>query len=135
MTFRQAGFSLTELMVALAVAALLASIAYPSYVAHVQRGRRADGTQALVELGQALERHASERGTYAGATLGPTGLFPDTSSGGHYALAITAASADGFTITAEPRGVQASDPCGTLRYNHLGEKSVVSGRFSATACW
>lgn len=132
---RHAGFSLIELMVAVAIVVLLAGMAYPSYMAHVQRGRRADGTQALVELAHVLERYASERGTYAGATLGTTGVYPDTSRNGHYGLAIKSASADGYTITAEPRGVQAGDPCGALQYNHLGERSVVSGRFSAAACW
>jgi len=78
----RAGFSLVEVLIALAVAALLASLAYPSYVAQVQRARRADGTLALLELAHVLERFASERGTYAGATLGAAGVYPDTSRSG-----------------------------------------------------
>ena len=136
MTHQRRGFTLIELMVVLAVAAILAAVAFPSYRGQVAKGRRADGKQALVELAQRLERFYTERGTFAGAALGSGGFYPAVSSGGYYSLAITSQSADGFTLSATPRGNQAGDACGTLGYNHLGDRSVASGAtLSLDQCW
>lgn len=133
---RQRGFTLVELMIALAVLALLAGMAYPAYNEHVARSRRADAKQSLVELAQKLERFYTERGTYVGASLGGSGLYPGSSRGGYYSLAITAQTADGFTITATPTGAQASDACATFTYNQLGEQGVgPAASLSAAKCW
>ena len=136
-TARTPGFTLIELMIALAVAAILASVAYPSYLSQVAKGRRADGKQALVELAQRLERLYTERGTYAGATLGGTGgLYPAVSPGGFYALAFSSQNADGFVIAATPRGKQVGDACSTLGYNQLGDRTVGTGATLTVAqCW
>ena len=130
------GFTLIELMVVLAVAAILSAVAFPSYQSQVAKGRRADAKQALVELAQKLERFYTERGSFAGASLGSGGLYPLVSSGGYYSLAITSQSADGFTVTATPRGNQAGDACGVLGYNHLGDRSVAAGAtLPLDQCW
>ena len=130
----QRGFTLIELMVVLVIAAILASVAYPSYQSQVAKGRRADAKQALVELAQKLERFYTERATFAGATLGAEGLYPAQSSGGYYTLAITSQTVDAFTLTATPRGLQDGDACGSLGYNHQGDRSV-SGSLSVDQCW
>jgi type IV pilus assembly protein PilE len=130
------GFTLIEVMIVVAVVALLSSLAYPTYVAHVARGRRADAKQALLELAQRMERFYTERGTYVGATLGSTGLYPTVSTGGYYTLAITTQTADGFTITAAPRGAQTGDACATFGYNQVGDQSVSSdASLPAAKCW
>ena len=130
------GFTLIELMITLAVAAVLASIAYPSYFSQVAKGRRGDGKQALVELAQKLERFYTERGTYAGAALGNGGLYPTLSPGGYYTLSISSQTADGFVIAATPRSSQAGDACGALGYNQLGDRSVGAGAtLSVVQCW
>ena len=136
MTHTRRGFTLIELMVVLAVAAILAAVAFPSYQGQVAKGRRADGKQALVELAQKLERFYTERGTFAGASLGGGGLYPAVSSGGYYSLAIISQTVDGFTLTATPRGNQAGDACAALGYNHLGDRSVGAGAtLSLAQCW
>ena len=136
LTHTRRGFTLIELMVVLAVAAILSAVALPSYQGQVAKGRRADGKQALVELAQKLERFYTERGTFAGATLGGSGLYPAVSSGGYYSLAIISQTVDGFTLTATPRGNQAGDACTALGYNHLGDRSVGAGAtLSPDQCW
>lgn len=134
---RRRGFTLIEVCIVLVVVALLSAIAYPSYHGHVARSRRADAKQSLLDLAQRLERFYTERGTYAGATLGGgSGLYPTTSQAGHYTLAIGSQSADGFTITATPTGSQTGDACAAFGYNHLGEQTVSSAAtLSAGKCW
>jgi type IV pilus assembly protein PilE len=132
----QRGFTLVELMITVAVIGLLSAIAYPSYQQQVAKGRRTDAKQSLLELSQKLERYYTERGTYANATLGAGGIYPNVSSGGYYSLAITAQSADGFTVRATPVGNQVGDACDSFQYNQLGEQSVgANATMSAVKCW
>lgn len=130
------GFTLVELMIALAVVVLLSAVAYPSYQQQVAKGRRTDAKQALLELSQKMERYYTERGTYVGAALGATGLYPNVSSGGYYDLSIAAQTLDGFSVKATPRGSQTGDACASFLYNQLGEQSVSSNAsLSAVKCW
>lgn len=129
------GFTLVELMIAVAVLALLSSLALPAYNSHVAKGRRADAKQSLLELGQRLERFYSERGTFVGATIGAGGIYPNTSRGGYYNLSIASQTADGFSIQAAPTGAQASDACATFTYNQLGDQGVTGATLTAAKCW
>jgi type IV pilus assembly protein PilE len=132
---RARGFTLIELMVTVAIMGILVAVGFPSYQQHMAKGRRADGRAALVELAQRMERYYTERSTYATATLGGAGIYPSTSPQGHYTLAITAKTATTFTVQATPTGTQLNDACGSLIYNHMGDKSVSGGTMSAAACW
>ncbi|MBL0090753.1 MAG: type IV pilin protein [Ideonella sp.] len=132
---RARGFTLIELMVTVAIMGILVAVGFPSYQQHMAKGRRADGRAALVELAQRMERYYTERSTYATATLGGAGIYPSTSPQGHYTLAITAKTATTFTVQATPTGTQLNDACGSLIYNHMGDKSVSGGTMSAASCW
>lgn len=67
-TSKPHGFSLMELMITVAIVAILASIAYPSYRAQVQKSRVAAIQSELLTFAQYLERRYSETGCYdAGA--------------------------------------------------------------------
>jgi len=131
------GFTLIELAIGLVVVAMLSAMAYPSYTAYMSRSRRADAKQSLLELAQRLERYYTERGTYAGATLGGTnGIYPASSTAGYYTLSIGTQTADGFTISATPTGAQTGDACAAFGYNQLGEQSVSNAAtLSAGKCW
>lgn len=61
---RQKGITLIELMMALAIVGILASIAYPSYQQHLVKSRRADAQAALLELAGFLERSYTVNGCY-----------------------------------------------------------------------
>lgn len=58
------GFTLVELLTALAVAAILTAIAYPAYQNHIRKGRLAAAKQALLDNAAALEQHYANHLTY-----------------------------------------------------------------------
>jgi len=58
------GFTLIQIIVALAIVAILASIALPSYQEVVRKGKRAEGWAALYRLMQQEERFYSARNSY-----------------------------------------------------------------------
>ena len=61
----QKGFTLIELMITLAVIAILSAIAYPSYQDHVRRGVRSQGQQFLMDLAQRQEQFFLDNRGYA----------------------------------------------------------------------
>lgn len=134
------GFTLIEVMIVVAVVAILAAIAYPSYQRQIQKSRRTDAKTALLDLATRQERYFTMNNTYVGAAdkLGYGGPFPLdvlTSGTAFYQLNVTASSSTGFTATATPVNAQASDTlCGTYTIDQLGTQNS-SGTLGAAACW
>jgi type IV pilus assembly protein PilE len=132
---RTRGFTLMELMIAVAVVGILAGAAVPSYREHVAASRRTDAKAALLAIAQLMERSYTERGTYAGVALGTTGIYPSTSPQGYYTLSIASQDADGFSLLATRASTQTGDKCGNYTYNQAGAKGVASATYTATQCW
>jgi len=81
------GFTLVELMIALAVMVILAAIAWPSLQEAVLRSRRADGMSALANIMQAQERWRANHPAYQGVIASLPGART-TSADGHYDLSV-----------------------------------------------
>jgi type IV pilus assembly protein PilE len=145
----QRGFTLIELMITVAIVGILAAIAIPSYQESVRKSRRADAEGNLMGLANALERKYTENNNYcdqadaSGANTcgdgtkndtGPTALQADTT---YYTYRITAATDSTYTLTATPRNAQASDKCGNLTLDHIGNKGVseAASGYTADTCW
>lgn len=107
------------------------------------KSRRADANGALLGLANALERHATDNGTYAGAATGTTPDIYATQSpvdGGtaYYNLTIeNTTTQTSFDIRATPTtaGGQNTYKCGTLTLTHDGVKGVTGGTATADECW
>ncbi|MCD6672607.1 MAG: type IV pilin protein [Burkholderiaceae bacterium] len=132
---RSRGFTLLELMIAVVVVAILASIAYPSYRDFVVRSRRAEGKAALLDAAQSLERYFTTHNAYpvALATAGARTFSGENAGRAAYTIAIAGGGAT-FTLTATPANGHTDPDCGNLTLDQLG----VRGRSGAAAlgvCW
>lgn len=125
---RLSGFTLVELLIAIAILGILYSLAMPSYSRYIQESRRSDVQQVLIQQAATLERIYTRQGGYPkdfnvtntdfySLTYTPTEEFDGT----HYRK---------YSISAQPTGAQVGDRCGTLTVNH-------SGTFSGAEndCW
>ena len=119
------GFTLIELMIAVAIVGILAAVALPSYQRSIMKGRRVDAKAATLDLAAREERYFSVNNTYTNSAV---------SLG--YA---TAASAGAFTVVTSPTGTQVADTdCYAYKIDQLGVQSNVdaSGNLvAATDCW
>jgi type IV pilus assembly protein PilE len=124
----QAGYSMLEAVLGMALLALLASIALPSLSSYIDRSRRADAIAALFQAQLAQERWRANQPAYG--NLAQIGVAPQ-SSAGHYRIEVTAAGTDGYEILATATGVQARDVA--CRYLKLAMSGANLVQASASA--
>jgi type IV pilus assembly protein PilE len=122
------GFTLIELMIAVAIIGILASIAYPSYQDSVMKSRREDAKGVLLGLANAMERRFTETNSYVGAT--------NPAAGTYYTVTISAPTASSYTLSAAPTGAQTTDKCGTLTLTQTGVKGFTAATgITLDDCW
>jgi type IV pilus assembly protein PilE len=128
------GFTLIELMIVVAIIAIISAIAFPSYQDSVRKSRRADAKAGLLELAQFMERTYTLNNTYVGAAL-PFVQTPKDTGTKFYDIAVNIPSANAFTLSATPIAgtPQAADKCGVLSLANTGVKTVSSSTVSE--CW
>jgi type IV pilus assembly protein PilE len=106
------GFSLIELLVAMAIAGLLAAIALPSYSHMVTRAQRQDARLALLRVQHQQEIVFANHLSYSRTADRTTPPPPERSEQGYYLLELRI-SADGMSYIAlarpDPAGRQAAD--------------------------
>lgn len=131
---RTRGVTLIELMIAIAVIAILAAIAFPSYQEQMRKTRRADGKAELMETAQQLERCYTRFSRYNDGNCGVA--LPSNSSEGYYVVSATAITASAFTLDATPQADQANDAsCGVLRLTSTGQQGSQGQSTDANECW
>lgn len=119
------GFTLLELLVVVALVALLTGLALPSYQSSMQRARRSDAREALLHGAQWLERVASLHGQYPEAEAYPARL--SQSAAGHYRLRYAPGpDLASYSLTAFRQGAQLSDPCGDFVLDQAGQRLLLN---------
>lgn len=134
------GFTLLELMFAVAIVGILLAVAYPSFMQQIAKSRRADAKSVVLGCAQMLERFNSQSGSYAAGTdAGVTAVCLGTTRNGYYSLPAsnipTAAAGGTFLIQATPVGAQSGDACGTFTYSQDGTKGVSGASLASASCW
>lgn len=126
---RAGGFTLIELMVVVAIVGILGAVAYPSYVEHVNRGRRAVAQGMLSDFATRQHQFFVDTRGYAASVAALRVSVPaDVSAHYDVTISTTAGPPPGFTLTATPKGRQSSDKCGTLTINAVGARTP-------SGCW
>lgn len=140
MVLRNEGFSLIELVITVAIVAILAAIAYPSYDESVRRSRRADAQSQVMMAAQFMERYYTTNTTYVGATL-PTSLTTSpenrTATTKQYDIQLSNLAANTYTVTAVRSSGRpmATDKCGDFGVLHTGAKTLANNTASTDECW
>jgi len=89
------GFTLIELMIAVAIVSILAAVALPSYTAYIQRGRITEAISGMSNMRVKLEQFYQDNRTYLGGCPQTTGKY--------FVIECAATAKDAYTLQA--RGI------------------------------
>lgn len=136
------GFTLIEMMIVVAVVAILTSVALPSYQEYLRRAARSEAKAGLLQAAQWMERAATVSGVYPNVTDNGANFFPDglrKVESNRYTISLPAATSTNraFVLNATPQNSQANDKCGTFTLAQNGERgntNLTSGMTTAE-CW
>jgi type IV pilus assembly protein PilE len=136
------GFTLIELMIAMAALAILAAIALPAFQEQVARTRRMELQAALLEDAGYMQHYYASHDAFTGV---PPPQLPWTrtprTGGANYAITVASPPGDPttFVLTAQRVGVMGPDACGDFTYDSLGQRGLVMGTSatgrSIASCW
>ncbi|HGO8712438.1 TPA: type IV pilin protein [Neisseria meningitidis] len=92
----QKGFTLLELMIAVAILGILTLITYPSYKTYIRRVRLTEVRTTLLHNAQTMERYYRQKGTFK--TYNQTKLKQNE----YFKITLSEVSPDHFTLQADP---------------------------------
>lgn len=140
---RAAGFTLIELMIVVAIIAILAAIALPIYSNYITRSKLTEAQNWLSQLRVSMEQYYQDNRSYAGSASGTTtscGVsMPTSPTVKYFTFTCALNGTTGYTITATGNaGTQTANFTYTIdNSNNRGTTSVNSDWYAVpqTNCW
>jgi len=99
---QQNGFTLVEVMIAVVIIGILASVAMPAYQDYVIRGKLTEATSNLADARVKMEQHFQDNLKYgdAGGTVCPASI---SASSDNFNYTCSTPATDAYTITAKSK--------------------------------
>ena len=122
---RAGGFTLIEVMIVVAVIAILAAVAVPSYHDHLRKSRRAAAQSHLMDVAQRQQQYLLDARSYA-PDLATLGITTPSDVMAFYDAPVVAAPVGArptFTVTISPKAGTHQVPDGDLSINSAGVKT------------
>jgi len=129
----QMGFTLIEVMIVVAIIAILSAIALPNYQEYVKRGQIVDGLVPLADMGGKLEQYFQDNRTYENA-CGVGGLAPAPAETIRFKYKCTLGKTT-YTVTAEGQGSMSGF---AFTLNQQGQRATTgtpAGWTAGSNCW
>jgi len=125
------GMTLVELVIVVAVVAILLTVAAPSYRSYTLRVHRTEAIRMLLQASMCQERLAASRGSY------DTSLCRPASEQHRYEITYNPPDSQGhaYVAMAVPNGAQLADPCGSLILDQSGNRRISAAGASVAECW
>ena len=131
---RTRGFTLIELMIVVAIIAIVLAVAVPSFREQAAKSRRTEALSTLQDMQLKQESYRSTRPSYATQAqyVATFGALPTSS---YYTFTIPASGNTSYTLTATASGGQANDRCGDIELEYNAGVTTRESSTGATKCW
>lgn len=131
---KAAGFTLVELMIVVAIVAILASIGYPAYTDYVTRSKISEAVANLSDMRTKMEQFFLDNRTYSGACAAGT-VAPLPTNAKYFSYACSNLSGTTYTVTATGTGSMTGFTYTIDQANTRSTVAVPTGWTAAGTCW